>query len=82
MRDIAAATETLDVNSTYAYLLMATDFAETSIVVVGVDGAVCGFITGYRPPRRPDTLFVWQVAVAPDAQGRGLALRPGNAPIG
>ena len=62
----------LDLNSTYAYLLLSTDFAQTSIVA-DVDGRLQGFITGYRPPPRPDVLFVWQVAVAPAARRGGLA---------
>lgn len=69
---MVAETEVLDLNSTYAYLLLATDFADTSIVAE-IDGALQGLITGYRPPQRPDVLFVWQVAVAPAAQGNGLA---------
>lgn len=72
IRDIAEATEVLDLNSTYAYLLLATDFSATSIVAE-CDGDLHGFITGYHPPPRPDVLFVWQVAVAPSAQGTGLA---------
>ncbi|WP_238889025.1 diaminobutyrate acetyltransferase [Mycobacterium sp. IDR2000157661] len=72
MRQLAEATEVLDVNSTYAYLLWATDFAGTSIVADD-DGELCGFITGYHPPTRPEVLFVWQVAVGPAAQGRGVA---------
>ncbi|MGV0744690.1 diaminobutyrate acetyltransferase [Mycolicibacterium sp. XJ870] len=72
IRDLAAATGVLDLNSSYAYLLMATDFAATSIVAE-CDGDLRGFITGYHPPPRPDVLFVWQVAVAPTAQGGGLA---------
>jgi L-2,4-diaminobutyric acid acetyltransferase len=72
IRDLAAATGVLDLNSTYAYLLLATDFAATSIVAES-GGDLRGFITGYHPPARPDVLFVWQVAVAPTAQGSGLA---------
>jgi L-2,4-diaminobutyric acid acetyltransferase len=72
IRDLAAATGVLDLNSTYAYLLLATDFAATSIVAE-CGGELEGFITGYHPPPRPDVLFVWQVAVAPAAQGTGLA---------
>lgn len=72
IRDIAAATGVLDVNSTYAYLLWATDFAASSIVAENASG-ICGFITGYHPPQRPHVLFVWQVAVARQAQGQGLA---------
>ena len=72
IRRLAAATGVLDVNSTYAYLLLATDFAASSIVAEKA-GEICGFITGYHPPPRPDVLFVWQVAVAPHAQGQRLA---------
>lgn len=72
MQRLVAATGTLDVNSTYAYLLMATDFAGTSIVA-DYEGDICGLITGYHPPARPNVLFVWQVAVAAAVQGTGLA---------
>ena len=72
MRRLVAETEVLDLNSTYTYLLMATDFAGTSIVAVR-DGDLCGLITGYHPPTRPEVLFVWQVAVAASARGAGLA---------
>jgi L-2,4-diaminobutyric acid acetyltransferase len=71
MQRLVTATEVLDVNSTYTYLLMATDFASTSIVA-DIDGEICGLITGYHPPMRPQVLFVWQVAVARSAQGTGL----------
>ncbi|MFT5118664.1 MAG: L-2,4-diaminobutyric acid acetyltransferase [Kiritimatiellia bacterium] len=36
---------------------------------------VAGFISGYIIPERPDTLFIWQVAVAEQARGLGLASR-------
>ncbi|WP_404825080.1 diaminobutyrate acetyltransferase [Mycolicibacterium gadium] len=71
MQRLVAATEVLDLNSTYTYLLMATDFASTSIVA-DVRGEIRGLITGYHPPMRPEVLFVWQVAVARTAQGTGL----------
>ena len=63
MRRLVADTGVLDLNSTYTYLLMATDFAATSIVA-DRDGDLCGLVTGYHPPTRPEVLFVWQVAVA------------------
>lgn len=72
MRSLVIETDVLDVNSTYTYLLMATDFADTTIVAER-DGDVCGLITGYHPPSRPEVLFVWQVAVARVTQGTGLA---------
>ena len=34
-----------------------------------------GFISGYVIPDRPNTLFVWQVAVGSAARGRGLATK-------
>jgi L-2,4-diaminobutyric acid acetyltransferase len=64
----------LDVNSRYAYLLWCRDFAATSVVARAGD-RLAGFITGYRRPDAPDTLFVWQVAVGPDFRRRGLASR-------
>jgi L-2,4-diaminobutyric acid acetyltransferase len=63
---------TLDLNSTYAYLMVCRDFSETCIVAEH-DGHVVGFVTGYRPPRKQDTVFVWQIGVAPNARGRRLA---------
>jgi L-2,4-diaminobutyric acid acetyltransferase len=64
----------LDENSPYAYLLLATHFADSS-VIAEADGRVVGFIGGYRPPSRPDATFVWQVAVDPVARRRGLGKR-------
>ncbi|GAA5233823.1 diaminobutyrate acetyltransferase [Verticiella sediminum] len=61
----------LDVNSTYAYLLLCHHFAGTC-VVAELEGRVVGFISGYLPPEQPETFFVWQVAVHADARGRGL----------
>jgi L-2,4-diaminobutyric acid acetyltransferase len=36
---------------------------------------MAGFISGYLIPERPDTLFVWQVVVAENFRGQGLAGR-------
>ena len=38
-----------------------------------LDDRVVGFVTGYLRPERPDTLFVWQVAVDEAARGRRAA---------
>ena len=38
-------------------------------------GRLVGWVSGYRPPNRPDELFIWQVAVDLDARGRGLGER-------
>lgn len=64
----------LERNTAYAYLVLADDFADTC-VVAEEGGTLAGFVLGYRPPPRPDTLFVWQVGVAPSHRGQGLARR-------
>lgn len=64
----------LDLNSRYCNLLQCTHFADTA-AVAGRDGRLLGAVTGYRLPQRPDTLFIWQVAVHPEARGAGLARR-------
>ena len=69
--------EKLDDNSMYCNLLQCSHFAGTCALaeLIGPDGKVApvGWISGYLPPDAPDTLFVWQVAVHPDARGRGVA---------
>ncbi|GAA1873713.1 diaminobutyrate acetyltransferase [Actinomadura bangladeshensis] len=71
---LARDSKVLDVNSPYSYTLWCRDFGDTS--VVARDGAgPCGFITGYVRPARPDTFFVWQVAVDRAHRGQGLARR-------
>jgi L-2,4-diaminobutyric acid acetyltransferase len=68
----------LDRNSRYCNLLQCTHFAATSVLAEH-EGAVVGFISGYLDPRRSDTLFVWQVAVAPQSRGQQLARHMLNA---
>ncbi|MGK5733446.1 diaminobutyrate acetyltransferase [Streptomyces sp. URMC 124] len=71
---IARDSGTLDLNSSYSYLLWCRDFAATSAVARRAgDGEPAGFITGYVRPSRPRTLVVWQVAVDRPHRGRGLA---------
>ncbi len=72
---LAKDSGTLDVNSSYSYLLWCRDFAATSAVARDADGEVVGFVTGYVRPDRPHTLLVWQVAVDAAHRGRGLAAR-------
>lgn len=62
----------LDENSVYCNLLQCSHFAATS-VVGEADGELVCAISGYLVPERPDTLFVWQVAVAEAARGQGVA---------
>ncbi|MGD9499837.1 diaminobutyrate acetyltransferase [Halothiobacillus sp.] len=63
---------TLDVNSAYLYFLLSDHFRDTCVIAES-DSVPCGFLTAYRLPRAPDTLFIWQVAVHPDWRGRGVA---------
>lgn len=68
----------LDLNSLYAYLLLSEHFRDTCVFARDADGAL-GFLSAYRPPRREDVLFVWQVAVHARARGKGLGRRMLNA---
>ncbi|MFD5076884.1 diaminobutyrate acetyltransferase [Streptomyces sp. NPDC058371] len=70
---IAKDSVTLDLNSSYSYLLWCRDFAGTSAVARDPEGKPVGFVTGYVRPERPHTLLVWQVAVDDAYRGRGLA---------
>ncbi|MFG2636018.1 diaminobutyrate acetyltransferase [Streptomyces sp. NPDC048362] len=70
---LAKDSKTLDLNSSYSYLLWCRDFADTSAVARGADGEPVGFVTGYVRPDRPGTLLVWQVAVDSGHRGLGIA---------
>ncbi|ASP37580.1 diaminobutyrate acetyltransferase [Bacterioplanes sanyensis] len=72
--DLIARCSPLDQNSMYCNLLQCSHFRDTSVVAKS-GGTPVGFISGYRIPDRPDTLFVWQVAVDSSARGMGLASR-------
>ena len=72
MWEIARDSQVLDVNSSYAYVLWAAEFTDTSIIAE-VDGRPVGFVTGYRRPSADDALMVWQVAVDSDQRGKNIA---------
>jgi len=74
LHDLVQACPPLDLNSRYAYLLLCEHHAATS-VVAECDGEPVGAITAYIPPAHPDTLFVWQVAVAEKMRGQSLGTR-------
>jgi len=75
---VVKATGTLEVNSPYFYVLFATDFGDTCLLAEH-DGEVVGAVVGYRPPREPETAFVWQIGVLPAYRGCGLGIRMLNA---
>jgi L-2,4-diaminobutyric acid acetyltransferase len=62
----------LDANSLYCNLLQCSMFSSTC-VVAEQHNQVVGFISGFVPPDVADSVFVWQVAVASEARGLGLA---------
>lgn len=67
-------TGVLDLNSSYSYLMMCKFFRDTCVVAESDDGEIVGFVSAFRPPTRPDVIFVWQVAVAESERGKGLGL--------
>lgn len=64
----------LDINSPYAYLLFADYFRESCVVAYDGD-RLAGAIVGLQPPGRPDTVFVWQIAVDPAFRGKQVGRR-------
>ncbi len=72
VHDLIAACPPLDENSLYCNLLQCSHFAATCALAES-DGRIDGFVSGYIPPDQPDTLFIWQVAVAQAGRGQGLA---------
>jgi len=64
----------LDQNSAYCNLLQCSHFASTSVAAIH-EGGLVGFISAYLHPERPNTLFIWQVAVSATVRGQGLASR-------
>ena len=69
--ELVRACKPLDENSMYCNLIQCDHFAGTC-VIAELDGKICGWVSGYVLPNDPGTLFVWQVAVAPEARGKGL----------
>lgn len=68
------STPSLDKNSLYCNLLQCSHFAGTC-AVAELSGSVVGWLSGYVPPERADTLFVWQVCVDETVRGQGVATR-------
>jgi diaminobutyrate acetyltransferase len=69
--DLIALCPPLDRNSLYCELLLCTDFADTCVLAERA-GVVVGWLSAYRRPSDPSTLFVWQIAVHPDVRSAGL----------
>lgn len=71
---LVCADDTLETNSAYCYLLLCTHFGQNAVVAER-DGDIAGFVCAYRPPSDPESVFVWQVGVAPAGRGQGLGKR-------
>lgn len=69
--ELVQACKPLDENSMYCNLIQCDHFRDTC-VVAELDGEIAGWISAYILPYDPETLFVWQVAVAEQARGTGL----------
>lgn len=69
---LARDSGTLDLNTSYAYLLMARDFAATCRLALR-GGIPVGFVLGYLRPTAPQTLFIWQIAVDTSQRGKRVA---------
>lgn len=65
---------TLELNPSYAYILMCQHFGDTCLVAER-DGEMVGFVLAYVPPRQPDTVFVWQVGVSKKTRGKGVGIK-------
>ncbi|ESX45206.1 diadenosine tetraphosphatase [Mesorhizobium sp. LSHC424B00] len=81
--DLIAKCPPLDRNSLYCELLLCTDFADTCVLAERA-GAVVGWMSAYRRPSEPSTLFIWQIAVHPEKRstgvGKGMIISALNRP--
>ena len=62
---------TLDVNSSYSYLMLCKFFSDTCLVAVA-GNRIVGFISAFLRPDEQATLFVWQVAVHPQHRNQRI----------
>ncbi|MCK9485979.1 MAG: diaminobutyrate acetyltransferase [Dehalococcoidia bacterium] len=69
---LARESGVLEENAEYTYHMFSHFFAD-ACVIAEIEGKPAGFIAGFRPPDRPDAVFVWQIAVHPDHRGQGIA---------
>ncbi|MGD8912772.1 MAG: diaminobutyrate acetyltransferase [Candidatus Thiodiazotropha sp.] len=74
IHQLIANSPPLDLNSVYSYYLLSDHFSDSCIVAES-RGKVVGFLSAYRIPQRPQTLFVWQVVVDRTLRGRRIAWR-------
>lgn len=73
--NLVRRSESPDPGSRHVLPLLVSHFADTCLVAES-DGALIGFVGGYRPPSPPESVRVWQIDVeaAFRRQGLGSAL--------
>lgn len=64
----------LELNPSYAYILLCQHFGDTCLVAEK-DGEMVGFVLAYVPPKQSDTVFVWQVGVSRKVRGKGVGYK-------
>lgn len=74
MWEFVQAAGTLELNPSYAYILLCQHFGDTCLVAEK-DGEIVGFVLAYIPPRQDDTVFVWQVGVSTKVRKRGVGIQ-------
>jgi L-2,4-diaminobutyric acid acetyltransferase len=67
------ASDGLDRNSFYCYVVIAEMFGHTSIIAEDPSGSPVGFVTALPLPKDPSELFIWQLYVDPNVRGNGIA---------
>ena len=72
--ELVRACKPLDEESMYCNMIQCDHLRETCVVAER-DGAIVGWVSAYVLPYDPETLFVWQVAVAEAAREDGIPLR-------
>lgn len=70
----AASLDGLTRHSTYSYWVLCT-FAARTCFLAEQEGNLVGFATAVLSDTTPRELFLWQVGVAPDWRGKGIAAR-------
>ena len=68
---IARSCPSLDLNSRYCYLLLCAQFDKYCLIAEAGEKPI-GFVSAYSHPHQTDTLFLWQIGVAPDFHNRGI----------
>lgn len=70
---VAADSQSLDLNSSYCYIMLCEYFSKTCYIATVGDETV-GFVTAFLHPSNPKLLFIWQIAVIEPYRGKGIGL--------